>query len=374
MGNDAKKCSACGKELKADAVFCTNCGKRFEETIPAKKCFSCGNEMEPGAVFCTSCGKRCGEEKRESTGDTSSVGKKLMDLANEFLAVREINPLRFEFSSQTGAQSPVQKVTIKYDAVAQLDPEQKRVTFWEKMVESSAGMTAGTFVEKKVQKGIEVGKKIDGRLLFGGKYGFEYGQLREVVKAIAAEQGWQFKAAVFKPGQNKNNPVQDILKMIPHRKIVLPALGLLLLAVIGTIFYCSFSDGSGKGQTQAAFESDQLEDADSVASQEDNVFQREGTVAGGKPFIQTDKDVYRYGEKIRVQYYNAPGHSRDWICIVRAGAAHTEAGDYQYIPRRGRGVLTFRAPRPGKYEARAYYNYSSFEYRISARYGFTVAD
>ncbi|MDI6742667.1 MAG: zinc ribbon domain-containing protein [Smithella sp.] len=372
--NDMKKCSSCGKEMTSDAAFCTNCGKRFEEKIAAKKCSSCGKEIEPEATFCTNCGKRFEEKKMASAEDPSSIGKKLMELENEFLAVREINPLQFEFSSQTGAQAPVQKVKIKYNAVAQLDPEQKRVTFWEKMVESSVGMNTGAFVEKKVQKGIEVGKKIDGRLLFGGKYGFEYGQLRDVVKALAAEQGWQFKTVVFKPGQNKKNPLQDVLKMIPHRKIVLPVLAFLLLAVIGTIFYCSFSDGSGKGQTQGAFEGSPSEDADSVASQEDNVFQQAGTVAGGKPFIQTDKDVYRSGEKIRVNYYNAPGQSRDWICIVRAGAANTEAGDYQYIPRRGRGVLTFRAPRPGKYEARAYYNYSSFDYRISARYGFTVAD
>ena len=97
-------------------------------------------------------------------------------------------------------------------------------------------------------------------------------------------------------------------------------------------------------------------------------------IAQGRPLplIETDKNIYNYGEKIRVHFYNAPGYSRDWICIVPAGARHTEAGDYQYIPRRGRGVLTFRSPRPGRYEARAYYNYSPGGYVVSARYGFTV--
>lgn len=371
-----KKCSSCGGEVDSDAAFCTHCGKRLEEISSAKRCSYCGSAMEPDAAFCANCGKRFEERKAEDAGDSTSLGKRLMDLANEFLVVREINPLRYEFSSQTGAQSPVQKVTIKYDAVAQLDPEQKRVTFWERMVETSAGVSAGTFVEKKVQKGIEVGKKIDVRLLFGGTYGFEYGQLREVVKALAVEQGWQFKTAVFKPGQNqtRKNPLPDILKMVPHRKFVLPALAVLLLAVVGTIFYCSMSDKPGNGHAPSSFEGRSSQESEAVARQEGNVFQKTGTVAGGKPFIQTDKEVYRFGEKIRVYYYNAPGYSRDWICIVRAGAAHTEAGDYQYIPRRGRGVLTFRAPHSGKYEARAYYNYSSFEYKISARYGFTVVD
>ena len=71
------------------------------------------------------------------------------------------------------------------------------------------------------------------------------------------------------------------------------------------------------------------------------------SIAGGSPLIKTDKDIYNYGEKIRVNFYNAPGYSRDWICIVPAGAPDTDAGDYRYIPRRGHGVLTFRARRPG---------------------------
>jgi len=80
-----------------------------------------------------------------------------------------------------------------------LEPEKKLVTFWEQMVESSSGMTAGFFSKKTVQKGVEVTEVTHGNLLFGGKYGFEYGKLREVVKAIAAEQGWKFKLAIFKP-------------------------------------------------------------------------------------------------------------------------------------------------------------------------------
>ncbi|MGA3280695.1 MAG: hypothetical protein ABSD50_06905 [Smithella sp.] len=97
-------------------------------------------------------------------------------------------------------------------------------------------------------------------------------------------------------------------------------------------------------------------------------------VAGGPPLIRTDKDVYNYGENIRVNFYNAPGYSRDWICIVPAGAPDTDAGDYRYIPRRGHGVLTFRARRPGRYEARAYYSYSIGRYVVTARYGFKILD
>ncbi|MCX8117441.1 MAG: hypothetical protein N3G78_05880 [Desulfobacterota bacterium] len=155
--------------------------------------------MEVSVAFCTNCGNRF-EDKRPSTGEAgSSIGSKLLELANEFLSVKEVDPQRFEFSSQTGGQSPLQKVKVKYDAVVRLEPDKRHLVFWEKMVESSAGLEMGFSREKKNQKGIEVNKTIHGHLLFGGKYGFEYGKLREVVKAIAAEQGWKFKTALFKP-------------------------------------------------------------------------------------------------------------------------------------------------------------------------------
>jgi hypothetical protein len=95
-------------------------------------------------------------------------------------------------------------------------------------------------------------------------------------------------------------------------------------------------------------------------------------IARGNPLIATDRNIYNYGEKIRVYYYHAPGYSRDWICIVPEGSLDTEAGDYQYIPKRGRGVLIFKSPGPGRYEARAYYGYSPAQYVVTARYRFTV--
>jgi hypothetical protein len=97
-------------------------------------------------------------------------------------------------------------------------------------------------------------------------------------------------------------------------------------------------------------------------------------IAQGRPLplIVTDKNIYNYGEQIRVHFYRAPGFSRDWICIVPEGSLDTEAGDYQYISRRGQGILIFNSPGPGRYEARAYYGYSPGRYVVTARYRFTV--
>lgn len=370
---NVKKCSSCGETMEPNAAFCTNCGSRLMENADAKKCPSCGDAMALNTAFCTSCGNRFEEKKTQSAGEASPIGTQLLQLANDFLAVREVSPGRFEFSSQTGTQSPVQKFKIKYEAVALLKPENKQVTFWEKMVESSVGMDAGFHVEKTVQKGIEVGKIIHGHILFGGKYGFEYGKLREVVKTIAGEQGWEFKTAILlKPKNNTDAKDTDSKKSLPVKKNLFPVLLLFLIATFGAFGYFYFSGRSTQTPLQTKLKKIYQEATTKMESPDHKVFQKNGTVANGKPFVETDKDTYNHGEKIRVHFYNAPGYSRDWICIVPAGSRNTEAGDYQYIPRRGRGVLIFKLPRPGKYEARAYYNYSSGGYAVTARYGFTV--
>jgi TolB-like protein len=94
---------------------------------------------------------------------------------------------------------------------------------------------------------------------------------------------------------------------------------------------------------------------------------------GGAPIVNTDKDIYNSGEMIKVNFSSSPGNAGDWICIVPAGSPDTEGGDYKYMPRGlSQGVLTFDARSPGKYEVRAYYNYSRNGYVVSARYGFSV--
>jgi hypothetical protein len=95
--------------------------------------------------------------------------------------------------------------------------------------------------------------------------------------------------------------------------------------------------------------------------------------ASAAPQINTDKKSYNSGETIKVNFFNAPGDQRDWICIVPAGSPDDEGGDYKYMPRGlNQGVLTFDSPSPGKYEVRAYYNYSRNGYVVSARHGFIV--
>jgi len=374
MGNtDLIKCSNCGEMMDPEAAFCTNCGTRLEKKAAVKKCASCGQAMDPQAVFCSHCGSRYEEKATQKAAGPSSIEGQLMALANEFLTVSKISPQRFEFSSQTGAKSPLQKVKIKYDAVVQLDPEKKLLTFWEKMVESAAGMEAGFSSEKTVQNGIEVGKKIHGHLLLGGKYGFEYGKLRDVVKAIAGEQGWEFKMSIFAPKKDVDAADESPKKGWPVKKMLIPALVILLIVAFTAIGKLFLSDHAATNMSQAKVENGARNLTAMQESPESKTLQKtEAPVVKKKVLIETDQDTYRRGERIKVKYYRAPGSSRDWICIVPAGSRNTEAGDYQYIPKRGKGVMTFNAPRPGNYEARAFYNYSPGEYKITARYKFTV--
>ena len=99
-----------------------------------------------------------------------------------------------------------------------------------------------------------------------------------------------------------------------------------------------------------------------------------GSAFGGEATrVATDKEIYNVDEAIKVSFFNAPGRDDDWICIVPAGSPDTEVGDYQYMPRGlGQGFLMFGPRSSGKYEVRAYYNYSSRGYVVSARYPFSV--
>jgi hypothetical protein len=89
--------------------------------------------------------------------------------------------------------------------------------------------------------------------------------------------------------------------------------------------------------------------------------------------VNTDKDIYNQGEMVKVNFSSSPGHDGDWICIVPVGSPDTEAGDFKYMPKGlSQGSLIFDPPRPGKYEVRAYYNYSRKGYVVSGRHAFSV--
>jgi hypothetical protein len=93
-----------------------------------------------------------------------------------------------------------------------------------------------------------------------------------------------------------------------------------------------------------------------------------------EPRVSTDKNNYEPNEKILVHFSGAPGSNRDWICIAPAKAKDDTVGAYDYIPSgHSKGTLTLKAPAPGRYEVRAYYNYREKGYVVSARHEFVVS-
>ena len=96
---------------------------------------------------------------------------------------------------------------------------------------------------------------------------------------------------------------------------------------------------------------------------------------GAEPIVSTDKKVYNPGEAIKVTFSEAPGIDGDWICIAPAGFPDTATdGEVKYLPKGwSKGFLTFDSPpAPGKYEARAYYDYQRNGYVVSGRAAFSV--
>ena len=65
---DRFQCPHCMSKQDADAIFCTNCGKRIVE-LPALKlmvCSTCGEEYKVGSKYCKIDGTELTEEEREA--------------------------------------------------------------------------------------------------------------------------------------------------------------------------------------------------------------------------------------------------------------------------------------------------------------------
>ena len=164
-----------------------------------KKCPSCGKTTTESDNFCPFCGVRLGPPQTADVSMADSIESQLLALSNEYLSVKVIAPEKIEFASQAGAQSPTQKMKIKYEAIATLDHAKKRLTLWERLMEISAGSNFGIQAESTIQRGALVDKVVHGHILFGGKYGFEYGKLRAVIKTITGKTGWDFKTTIWRP-------------------------------------------------------------------------------------------------------------------------------------------------------------------------------
>ncbi len=206
-----------------------------DETM--RTCSSCGKVLEPDEDICTKCRALFGEHGESGEGE-DSIGAELLSLANDFLCVNKMGPHWYELTSRPRPQVPGQKVTIQYQAVAQLVPERYQVLFWEKMMETLVGTEGDASQESSIQNSIDVNQKIHGYHMFGGPYGLRYDRLHRVVRAIANEQGWQFKLSTSKPVMDFTPSMETALPPPVSRKSRwIPAIlaGAVILAVAAAL-------------------------------------------------------------------------------------------------------------------------------------------
>lgn len=75
-------CKKCGQELPSGAKFCTNCGKKIEETSEFKVCPKCGAKCKKDAKFCTTCGYAFGDNVNVDSGD-GKIGAAIKKPSNQ---------------------------------------------------------------------------------------------------------------------------------------------------------------------------------------------------------------------------------------------------------------------------------------------------
>jgi len=88
-------------------------------------------------------------------------------------------------------------------------------------------------------------------------------------------------------------------------------------------------------------------------------------VAG--PRLRTVESRHQKGQPIEPQFADFPGNAQDWITIVTADAADDTYDEWFYLKGQRSGTLSFRGLAPGRYEARAYYDWPSGGYVVRGR-------
>lgn len=78
------------------------------------------------------------------------------------------------------------------------------------------------------------------------------------------------------------------------------------------------------------------------------------------------------GQPFTVRLTGLPGHVKDWVTIVQAGAPDTRYGPYFYTDGQKNPTFTFGPLTAGTYEVRVYFDYPKGGYTVQARQAFGV--
>lgn len=94
------------------------------------------------------------------------------------------------------------KVKIHYENLILLDEAEKTIYFWELTKEIKSGFSFGFSSKSYTQSGATLSRKVKAvQYTIDGKayeYEFDLGQLNQIVKTAAKENGWKFKVVLSK--------------------------------------------------------------------------------------------------------------------------------------------------------------------------------
>lgn len=172
------------------AKFCPGCGTEVRSREPAAASAATGTQAAPGEA-----------SPAAGAAQPSDWNVFFQSLGGELLQVTLVSPNRFEFAGETKVKALLSRTTIRYKAVASIDPAARVIQWWEKLSESSFGIAPTDFgmtSEKRTQRGtaVEIAKTVRTP---GGGYTYRYGDLRAVVENEARRRGWELRVALRHP-------------------------------------------------------------------------------------------------------------------------------------------------------------------------------
>ena len=126
----------------------------------------------------------------------------ILSLKNDSMVVKIIEDNMLDLKSHIESKGWVGNVGISFSGRAVLDTENKVVTYWDMIKKSSSGLggeNMGFSSESYTITGKERFGSGTGIVPGGEKYDFDYGKVRERVRAIVEKNGWKFKTVLMKP-------------------------------------------------------------------------------------------------------------------------------------------------------------------------------
>lgn len=126
----------------------------------------------------------------------------ILNLKNDAMFITQLEDNIFDFKSHVESKGWLGKVGISFSGRAIIDSDKKVVTYWDMIKKTSSGMggeNMGFSSETFSVSGSERSGSGTGSVPGGEKYSYDYGKVRELVRSVAENNGWQFKTTLIKP-------------------------------------------------------------------------------------------------------------------------------------------------------------------------------